>query len=257
VRVAYSGTQSKITQRASQYCKSLAPAQPPGGRSQRNALKPSLRGLGHAASICWTQKRWSIMSSLRRGILARFGGNSSNPRNRTLPTTVGRFDMRLHDQDDDSASIRTVLPPYSRNSSQTERPPSPAPSYMTVEGCAAPESMTSHSLPPGTDKPNPRAVTDNFILRLQETVRNPRTWRIQNNGDQSFFWALRCAPGTADILNDHLSEIKSAAVESSWRIEKFSVVFEGQTLGDLLCRPIHTEVSHRFESLTVDTWFPC
>jgi hypothetical protein len=114
---------------------------------------------------------------------------------------------------------------------------------MTVDEHAAPGNASSRTLHSETGKINPVPVVDKFIARLQETVTNPNTWRVQNNGEKSFFWALRCAPGTADILNDNIAEIKNAAVESNWRIEKFCVIFQGQTLGDLLCRPIHTEVS--------------
>src|SRR5579859_735709 len=159
------------------------------------------------------------MSSLRRGIFARFSGTPSNARNRNLPATVDRFDVRL--QDDDGASIRTVLPAYSRNSNHSDRPPSPAPTYVTVDESAGADYAndgTSHS---DTTKVNPKPVIAKFILRLQEVLKSPKAWRVHNNGEKSFFWALRCAAGTADILNDHIAEIKSATVDSNWTVEKF------------------------------------
>lgn len=182
------------------------------------------------------------MSSLRRGILARFSSAPSNAQNRPLPAIVDRFDLRL--QDDDTSSIRTVLPPYSRNSYHSDRPASPAPTYVTVEEPAHPETAadTRTSQREKGDM-NPRPVIDEFIVRLQEALKNPNSWRVQNNGERSFFWALRCAPSTADVLNDNLTEIKSAAVEGSWKIEKFCVIFQGQKLGDLMCRPIQTQVA--------------
>lgn len=194
------------------------------------------------------------MSSLRRGILARFSGTPSNARNRTLPPTVDRFDVRL--QEDDNASIRTVLPAYSRNSVQSGRPPSPAPTYVTVDESAGSANSNEGVSQSETGKVNPSRVIDQFIVRLQEVLKSPKTWRVHNNGERSFFWALRCAPGAADILNDNIEEIKSATVDSNWRVEKFCVIFQGQTLGNLLCRPIHTEVVRLFVSLMVDIWIP-
>jgi hypothetical protein len=199
-----------------------------------------------AASLCcWllVSEDVTVMSSLRRGILARFSGTPSNTRNRPLPATVERFDLGL--QDDDTSSIRTVLPPYSRNSHHTERPPSPAPTYATIDDPASPETAAeTRTSQHEKGNMNPTPVINEFVVRLQDALKNPKSWRVQNNGDRVFFWALRCSPGTADVLNDHMTSIRNAAVKDSWKVEKFCVIFQGQKLGDLMCRPIQTQVAN-------------
>ncbi len=182
------------------------------------------------------------MSSLRRGILARFSGTPSNARNRPLPATVERFDLGL--QDDDSSSIRTILPPYSHQAHHSGRPASPAPTYVTFEEPAYPAAETATDTRTSQhEKVDPTLVIDEFVVRLRAALKNPKNWRVQNNGERSFFWALRCAAGTADVLSDNTTQIKSAAIEDGWKIEKCCAIFQGQKLGDLMCRPIQTQVA--------------
>lgn len=235
-------------------------AQPPYGgyRKEQRGTQPSPGCPARKTScvcVLLVSKGVIAMSSLRRGILARFSGTPSNARNRPLPATVERFDLGL--QDDDSSSIRTVLPPYSHRAHRSERPASPAPTYVTFEEPAYPETATD-TRTSQHEKGDPTLVINEFVVRLQEALKNPKNWRVQNNGERSFFWALRCAAGTADVLSDNITQIKRAAIEGSWKIEKFCAIFQGQKLGDLMCRPIQTQVANLpIFNLTADTRFPC
>jgi hypothetical protein len=189
------------------------------------------------------------MSSLRRGLLSRFSNRDSNSRSRDLPPPVDRFDLRING--DDSASIRTVLPAYSRNSSiDPNRPPSPAPTYYTVDERQS--TIRSSSTTPTSTSPTPngkpagpveQSAIDELVKRLRQSLNNPKSWRLNHDGRKSFFWALRCAPGTADLLHDNIDEIKARVFEKChWQVEKFCFIFKGQKLVDLWCRPIDTQV---------------
>lgn len=195
------------------------------------------------------------MNTVRRGFLSRIGIR----RTHDLPTVVERFDLRIsidNDDDDDAASICTVLPAYSPRSNRPQpifpqqflyRPPSPTPTYYSVdEREPLPVETTAHHHPNVVDsrtEVDERPVIDELVTRLHESLKNPKSWRALGNGEKSFFWALRCAPGTADILNDNINEIRHRIMGAhDWRVEKFCVLFRGQRLGDLWCRPIHTEV---------------
>ena len=153
------------------------------------------------------------MSTARRGFLSRIGIR----RTPAFPQVVERFDLRISIDnyvDDDAASIRTVLPAYSPRSNRPQpmlpqqflyRPPSPTPTYYTVDEPETPpaETITHHH--PNDVNPitqvDPLSVIDDIVNRLRESLKNPKSWRVLGNGEKSFFWALRCAPGTADILN--------------------------------------------------------
>jgi hypothetical protein len=201
------------------------------------------------------------MSTARRGFLSRIGIR----RTHDLPPVVERFNVRIsidNDDDDDAASIHTILPAYSPRSNRPlpqqflYRPPSPTPTYYSVDERETPplETITHHHHP-DNDYPinqiDPQSVVDGLINRLRESLKNPKSWRVLRNGEKSFFWALRCAPGTADILNDNLGAIRSKIIEAhDWRVEKFCVIFRGQKLGDLWCRPIHTEVGFIYNSFS-------
>jgi hypothetical protein len=196
------------------------------------------------------------MSTARRGFLSRIGIRRSP----ALPPVVERFDLRIsidnYVDDDDAASIRTLLPAYSPRSNRPQpmlpqqflcRPPSPTPTYYSVdEPETPPPEMTTHHHPNDVNhitEVDPLSIVDDIVNRLQESLKNPRSWRVLGNGEKSFFWALRCAPGTADILNSNISEIRSRIMGTQdWRMQKCCVIFRGQKLGDLWCRPIHTQV---------------
>jgi hypothetical protein len=175
------------------------------------------------------------MSSFGDSIRSRF----SRARGR-LPSVVDRFDLRI--SEDDAASVRTLLPAYSRNSSQSNRPPSPTPTYYTID--------EQHGTPTGKDGPppdktkvDPQPVIDEFVTRVGKSINNPDSWRVKNNGEKSFFWALRCVPGTADILHQHVEQIQQALVgDHDWKVEKFCFIFRAQKFVDLWCRPIDIQV---------------
>ena len=215
------------------------------------------------------------MSTTRRGFLSRIGVR----RTHGLPPVVERFDIRIsidNDDDDDAASIRTVLPAYSPRSNRPQpllpqqllyRPPSPTPTYYSVEEREPPLAETITHRYPRVDYPNnlvdhpnnqadhpindvdPQSVVDELVNRVRESLKNPKSWRQLGNGEKSFFWALRCVPGTADIINDNVNKIRNRIMGThDWRVEKFCIIFRGQKLGDLWCRPIQTEVGFIYHS---------
>lgn len=197
----------------------------------------------------------SSTRSNRRSFLSRIGVNRI-PRYDEFPaldsppySPTESFTLRLS-VNDDAASIHSVLPPYSPRSCRPtqfplNRPPSPAPSYHSVVGETPPTSplpmMTRFTDPEVPNAPSSTEVVDELITRLRETLKNPNQWRRVDTGEQSFFWALRCNPGTTDVILEQMERIKDKVVDSeNWRIEKFCLLFKGQKLGDLLCRPIQT-----------------
>ena len=196
------------------------------------------------------------MNSPRRGLLSRFGIRST--RSRDLPTQFERFDLHIS-IDDDTASVHTILPAYSPRSNlplspplnlplnlSFNRPPSPAPTYYTVDERETTPTQIIKPHPnviaPSTQI-NPQPIIDEIVNRLHESIKNPKSWRLHSNGKKSFFWALRCAPGTVDILNENVNEIRRRIMGTrDWKVEKFCLLYRGQKLGDLWCRPIRTDV---------------
>jgi len=84
-----------------------------------------------------------------------------------------------------------------------------------------------------------QVTVDELVNRVRDSLYNPKSWRLQNDGRRSFFWALCCVPGTADILHDRIQEMREKVFgKRDWRVEKFCFIFKGQKLGDLWCRPI-------------------
>ena len=196
----------------------------------------------------------SIRSN-RRTFLSRIGINRV-PRYDEFPAPYSppyspteSFTLRLS-VDDDTESIHSVLPPYSPRSCRPaqfplNRPPSPAPSYHSVVGETPPTSplpmMTRFTDPQTQPTPSASEVVDEIITRLRANLKNPKQWRRVHTGESSFFWALRCNAGTADVILDDLEHIKDKVLDlENWRVEKFCLIFKGQKLGDLLCRPIQT-----------------
>jgi hypothetical protein len=87
-------------------------------------------------------------------------------------------------------------------------------------------------------------LIDELVIRLRENLKNPNSWRLNKVGKRSFFWALKCSEGTADILSENMDEIKDRVlVDRDWTVEKFCLIFKGQKLEDLWCRPVVTEVT--------------
>jgi hypothetical protein len=186
------------------------------------------------------------MTSRGRGLLTRIGVLSSNWRYRDLPEPMDQFNVRM-EYDDDADSIRSVLPPYSPRADEPfYRPPSPAPSYSTLdirETSPARNVAPRRSGPPHNALPKPQAAIDDLVNRLTESLRNPQAWRVKHDGKLSFFWALRCEAGMARVLNNYIEEIKTRALGTNdWKVERFCFIFKGQQLAMLWCRPIHTEV---------------
>lgn len=173
------------------------------------------------------------MSSFSDSIRSRF----SRARSR-LPVVVDRFDVRIS-TDDDAASVRTLLPAYSRNTDASNRPPSPTPTYYTID-----EQQSQSSGPSSSKaKSNPQPTIDEFVTRVSSSLNNPKAWRLHNNGERSFFWALRCIPGTADVLHEHVEQIRDELVGGhDWKVEKFCFIFRAQKFVDLWCRPIDIQV---------------
>lgn len=187
------------------------------------------------------------MTSHSRGFLSRIAVRSSNRRYRDLPESVDRFDQRT-EEDDDVDSIRTYLPPYSPRADEPfNRPPSPAPTYNTVDiQDTSPTEITTRQPPGPTHNalPKPQAAIDNIVNRLKESLKNPKAWRLRSDGKMRFFWALRCPAGTARLLEDYIEEIKSRVLGTNeWKVEQFCFIYKGQQLGMLWCRPIRPEVS--------------
>ena len=226
-------------------------------KSQRTALPNSSPTTANSRKKTTTnqskQQNNNIMTSLRRSLIIRLSGQFS-------PVSSSPASQRIID--DDAASIRSVLPSYSMARYDRQipvRPISPPPTYYTVDEPTTPTSLvftndeprtpTSPSFPPAPRSPrlapngdiDKRAAVEELISRLHETITNPKAWRLHPAGGHSFFWALRCAAGTADILCEKMDEIREKTIDGhGWTVHKFCFAFRGQQLGDLACRPVKT-----------------
>jgi hypothetical protein len=193
--------------------------------------------------------------SNRRTFLSRIGINRV-PRYDEFPAPYSppyspteSFTLRVS-LDDDAGNLDSELPPYTPRSCRPaqfplNRPPSPAPSYHSAVGETPPTSplpmMTRFTDRQVANTPTAAEVVDEIITRLRENLKNPDQWRRVRTGELSFFWALRCNAGTADVILDQLEDIKNKVLDlGNWRVEKFCLIFKGQKLGDLLCRPIQS-----------------
>jgi hypothetical protein len=182
------------------------------------------------------------MSPEPRSILARLGVRSPHPRPQSA--LVEGYGLRI---EDDTASVNSALPAYSpRIKDRLTRAASPSPTYRTVdESEPSPSSATVTQPDIGSQSAqiNARAAVDGLVTRLNDTLNNPKSWRLLNSGEKSFFWALRCPPGAADIFNDNIREIQDRVFGGhDWRVEKFCFILKGQQLKDLWCRPIQSQV---------------
>jgi hypothetical protein len=173
------------------------------------------------------------MASLRRTLYKRLA-TAAPPR-----CTGGSRTMNGEDVDD------TGLPSYSQVTGEQERPTTPPPSYYSLDEPVTRPVRTTPMFP-STQRRSQEAeqrIVDELVHRLRDIIKNPNTWRVHANGHLTFFWALRCYPGTADILYEHAQEIRDRIVGSpNLVVEKFCFVFKGQRLVDLWCRPIQEEV---------------
>jgi hypothetical protein len=215
---------------------------------------------------------FSASRSNRRGFLSRIGitrnprydefAGPYSPRSPYSPpysppiSPSESFSFRLSVSEDGLED----LPPYSPRSAFPPQfvlnaPPSPA--YQVVVGETPPTSplpmMTRFTQPRVDNAPSRNEVIDELVTRLRENLKNPRQWRPSPTGETSFFWALRCNAGTADVILEQLEHIKDKVVLSDdWRVEKFTLIFKGQKLQDLLCRPIQTTKYSHTEPLQDD-----
>ena len=182
------------------------------------------------------------MQSRRRTFFSRLSRNNTQnqpvriqaiPSSPTSYSRISRFQ-----EDDDARSVHSILPAYSRHPDYLPvRPTSPAPTYYSVGEPLTPlESPSTPSFSPS------EIALDEIITRLHDSLKNPQAWRHRHNGS-SFFWALRCPPGTADVLSQHVPEIRARTVGlvKEWKVQKFCVIFRGQRLLDLWCKPILTD----------------
>jgi hypothetical protein len=178
----------------------------------------------------------SPMPSLRRGLLSRLGVHVTPDRSGDLPIAIDRLSVG----DDDASSIRS-LPAYPYAADTPQRSASPAPTYTTID---QPPSFPVQSNQPVVPVTKPTQVEkqsaiNEFVNRIRDSVYNTKSWRLNNDGRKCFFWALRCAPGTADMLHDSTQEIRDKVCgKRDWQVEKFCFMFQGQRFADLWCRPI-------------------
>lgn len=152
------------------------------------------------------------------------------------------------------------LPPYSPRATlptpfALNTPPSPA--YDVAVSGTPPTSplpmMTRFTQPRPDNAPTRNEVIDEIVTRLRENLKNPKQWRPSPAGETCFFWALRCNAGTADVILEQLEHIKDKVVLSDdWRVEKFTLIFKGQKLRDLLCRPVQSAKYSHTEPLKDD-----
>jgi len=188
-----------------------------------------------------------MISTGRPGLLSRFSLRSHNTRSRRGLSAIADHFSNLHypedDSNDDAASVHSILPPYSpRSNLHYIRPSSPTPTYYSVDD--------SDSPCPTDDTPSQqprlrsdRVIMDEYVTRISESLRNPRAWRRLGGGATSYFWAIRCAPGTGDILAENIEEIRNRIFGScDYNVAQFSVILKGHKLVELWCRPFHSRV---------------
>jgi hypothetical protein len=182
------------------------------------------------------------MPSPRRSFLSRIGVHRTHHSTRApryVPLVVDRFDLGIGEDDG-------YLPPYNRITDPYNRPPSPTPTYHTFDERRRPRHNVSNIVAHKAAQISMyhQQLIDELVIRLRENLKNPNSWRLNKVGKRSFFWALKCSEGTADILSENMDEIKDRVlVDRNWTVEKFCLIFKGQKLEDLWCRPVVTEVS--------------
>src|SRR5436190_23570936 len=117
------------------------------------------------------------MSTARRSFLSSIG----ILRPRVL--LAERFDLRIR-MDDDNGSIRTILPPYSPRSSIPNRPPSPTPTYYTVdEREASPPITINPEVADPNPEINPQSVINGLLSGIRENFKNSESWHVLDNGE--------------------------------------------------------------------------
>jgi hypothetical protein len=190
-----------------------------------------------------------MQSSTRRpGLLSRFAIRSNNPRPRRGVSAVVDHFNNLHlreDDNDDTASVHTVLPPYSpRSNLHYIRPSSPTPTYYSVDESERSSATDDTPSQPSLLRPYSQVVIEECVTRISESLRNPRAWRRLGGRESSYFWALRLRPGTADILDEHIDEIRNRIFGTrDCNVAQFGIIFKGHKLVELWCRPVHSRVA--------------
>ena len=206
------------------------------------------------------------MTSIRRpSLLSRFAIRSNNTRPRRGVSAVVDHFNNLHireDDNDDTASVHTVLPAYSpRSNLRYIRPASPTPTYYSVNDSEPPSPTDDTPSQPTLLRPSSQIVIDECVTRISESLKNPRAWRQLGGGESSYFWALRLPAGTADILDEHINEIRNRIFGAcDCNVAQFGIIFKGHKLVELWCRPVHSRVLFSvglWTDVGTETWNPC
>jgi hypothetical protein len=193
------------------------------------------------------------MLSLRRFPLISRRDNNSNtdycPRHFGQPRVVTIERIRPRRCAEEFCNEDPPLPPYTPSTDPYfNQPPSPPPSYSTVDVSDYQPLRRTQAAPPSPRSRKQRIfesqiIVDQLARRISESLKKPNAWRTLSNGEKCFFWALRCDAGAADIISENLDLIRNRVLLSpDWRVEKFCMLFKGQKLVDLWCRPIQTKV---------------
>lgn len=194
------------------------------------------------------------MQSLRRLALISRRDNSSNtdycPRHFGQPRVVTVESIHPRPCSEEFYNEDPPLPPYTPSTDPYfNRPPSPAPSYCTVDVRDSQPLRRAQAAPPSPrsrkQQIESQTVVDQLVRRIDESLKKPNAWRTLSNGEKCFFWALRCDARAADIINENIDQIRNRVrLSPDWRVEKFCMLFKGQKLVDLWCRPIQTKVAY-------------
>ena len=188
------------------------------------------------------------MQSLRRALISRRDSKVNTehcPRHYGQPHPIYVEHIRPRRSIDESYDGLPTLPPYSPPSDpdllQTEAPP---PAYCAVDDTPqVPSVVVPSARTRRQSRVDPQPLLDQTVRRIRESMKNQKAWRTHNNGQRSFFWALRCGDTDADILQENLDYIRSRVLlGGAWRVEKFCMLFKGQRLVDLWCRPVQSRV---------------
>ena len=139
------------------------------------------------------------------------------------------------------------------------RPASPTPTYYSVDDSEPPSPTDDTPSQPTLLRPSSQIVIDECVTRISESLRNPRALRRLGGGESGYFWALCLPAGTADILDEHINEIRNRIFGAcDCNLARFGIIFKGHKLVELWCRPVHSRVLFSSVGLWTDvgteTW---
>jgi hypothetical protein len=180
------------------------------------------------------------MNSPTRTFFARLSLGRSTTMPHNLPPLIirSRIDIERDNEDLDEG----FLPPYTPREDPIVRSPSPSPTYYTIDPRDSDDEFPNNAMTPpcaGLSRREQQVLIDQLVRRIRTSLKNQKSWRLLSAGDKSFFWAIKCEPGTADFLSYHICNIKERVFGGrDWHVEKFVVLFQGQRLRDLYCRPV-------------------